>query len=439
MAHREHSKLALAALALAPVLPSLAQAAEETAAEATAAANTAPATASPAPTTASAEAATASPAPAAASAEPEEAAAAALLPSLWDLEVHGFASQGFIFTLGNDFLVRDSTKGSFEYSEVGLNVTKQLTDSLAFGAQLFAQDLGPLGNHEPRVDWFHLSWRWRDWLGLRVGRLKLPYGLYNEIHDIDSARVAILLPGSVYPHQGREVLFAHTGAELYGFARAGALGAFDYRLFAGTIYWDADTLVPPGAGLEIDFHVRYAAGLRLIWETPLEGLRVGGSVQVLRAEPTAFVPGIAPIEIINESARWVASAEYVRGDLVLTAEYSRWYADQRSNQPAISAPIRGTSERMYAMATYRVVPWFVPGAYYGLHFPDTDARRGTPNQQHDVALMLRFDVNEHWLVKLESHYMLGAAALTNPLVINPSDEPVERHWAAFLLKTTGYF
>ena len=30
--------------------------------------------------------------------------------------------------------------------------------------------------------------------------------------------------------------------------------------------------------------------------------------------------------------------------------------------------------------------------------------------QHDVAATLRFDINSHWLVKLEGHYMTGTAA-----------------------------
>ena len=39
------------------------------------------------------------------------------------------------------------------------------------------------------ADWFDLDYRWKDWLGLRAGRVKLPYGLYNDTSDIDAARV----------------------------------------------------------------------------------------------------------------------------------------------------------------------------------------------------------------------------------------------------------
>jgi hypothetical protein len=92
------------------------------------------------------------------------------------------------------------------------------------------------------------------------------------------------------------------------------------------------------------------------------------------------------------------------------------------------------------MATYRLTPWLHPGAYYSLYFPTTDDREGRENIQHDVAATLRFDINTHWLVKLEGHYMAGTAGLTNPLVLDTVDNSdADAYWAAFFLKTTGYF
>jgi hypothetical protein len=371
------------------------------------------------------------------------AGAADVVPeeNLTSLEVHGFVSQGLMLTLGNEWLAEDSTQGSFEFAEVGVNFTKKLTETLQLGVQLFAQDFGPTGNYAPRFDWFYADYRWQDWLGLRVGRLKIPYGLHNEIFDVDAARVPVLLPGSVYPAQNRETLFAQTGVELYGFARSPSLGALDYRLFLGTMFFDSDALTPPGAVFDIAFHVPYVFGGRLLWETPLEGLRIGGSVQKLRLEPTFLGAALPePLLIVNESWFWVASAEYGVGELILTAEYSRWHTDQRSNLPALSPPLNFINERAYAMATYRLTPWLQPGAYYSLFYPDTDVRDGAANFQRDLAVTLRFDINSYWLVKLEGHYMSGTAGLLNPLSINPPDiTTADPHWGAFFLKTTAYF
>ena len=116
------------------------------------------------------------------------AAAGVALP-----EIHGFVSQGYIRSLSNNWLTAsDSSRGSFEMSEMGLNFTQTLSENLRAGIQLFSRDLGPLGNYSIKADWYYLDFRWADWLGARAGRTRLPFGLYNETNDIDSARVPIL-------------------------------------------------------------------------------------------------------------------------------------------------------------------------------------------------------------------------------------------------------
>jgi hypothetical protein len=57
------------------------------------------------------------------------------------IDVHGFASQGFIKTNANNYLAQ-SKRGSFEFTEVGINFTKELTDNLRLGIQLFSRRLG---------------------------------------------------------------------------------------------------------------------------------------------------------------------------------------------------------------------------------------------------------------------------------------------------------
>src|SRR6187399_37620 len=136
------------------------------------------------------------------------------------LEVHGFVSQGFIKTTNNNYLAK-SERGSFEFVEAGVNFTKPLSDRLRVGLQLFARDLGPTGNYRPQFDWFYFDFRVADWFGIRAGRTKLPFGLYNETSDIDAARVPVLLPQSVYPQANRDFLLAQTGGEIYGYVPLG--------------------------------------------------------------------------------------------------------------------------------------------------------------------------------------------------------------------------
>jgi hypothetical protein len=379
------------------------------------------------------------------------------------VEVHAFASQGALVTTNNDYLVRSSTKGSFQLSEVGINFTHDLTDNLRLGLQLFAQDFAQNNNSSVQADWFYLDYRPFDWLGLRAGRLKIPFGLSNEYNDIDSARVPILLPQSVYPLQTRQFLFAQTGFEAYGFVRAAWAGALDYRLFSGTLSLDPSQLFPPEP-FQLEINVPFVTGGRVMWETPIEGLRAGGSVEDVELDVTASgLPMPTPTSpssgyITNRSLLWVASAEYTLGDAVLSAEYSRWHSKQDSN---VEPGSDSESERLYAMLTYRATPWYQLGAYYSLLFPYVDNRWGntppasptaptcyrprpmatgtkTACWQHDVSLTARFDLTPNWLVKLEAHFMDGTAGLTNPLSVSAPPVGV-RDWAVFLAKTTVYF
>jgi hypothetical protein len=353
------------------------------------------------------------------------------------LEIHGFASQGFILTTGNDYIAPDTTHGSFQFTEVGLNLTKELTDKLRFGIQAFTQNFALGGNFDLKVDWFYIDYRWRDWFGIRVGRLKVPFGLYNEVNDVDSARVPILLPQSAYPIQGRSFLFAQNGFEIYGFARARSAGALDYRLYLGTIFIDPAILVPPGSAVQLQLNVRYVLGGRLFWETPLHGLRIGASVLSVHLDVNAFAAGMI-VPIANQSLLSMASAEYATTRLILTAEYALWHSAQESLLP--SSNFTGTSERSYAMVTYRATSWFHPALYYALYFSDVHNRdAGSTMRQNDASLTLRFDLNDHLIVKLEGHLMEGTAGLVAPLSITPPPANPERVWGVFLVKATGYF
>jgi predicted porin len=135
---------------------------------------------------------------------------------------------------------------------------------------------------------------------------------------------------------------------------------------------------------------------------------------------------------------WVASAEYAYQGLLAAAEYSRWNVRLKSSEPTLVSESKTVSEGMYAMLSYQVTDWFTPGVYYAALFPDVKERHGRDAYRHDVAATLRYDLNAHWLLKLEGHYMHGTAGLSPTLNgAPPSGLPTD--WGVFLAKTTAYF
>jgi hypothetical protein len=369
---------------------------------------------------------------------PEEPAS---IGSPLGVDVHGFVSQGFVLSSGNNYLT-ESKRGSFEFNEAGINFSKGLGDRLRVGLQFFARDLGAVGNYVPRLDWFNLDYRFADWLGVRAGRLKAPFGLYNEINDIDSARVPVLLPQSVYPILNRDILLAQTGGEVYGYVRMKPAGALEYRLYGGTLYIDPPVVQPP---LTLkSFRVPYVFGGRLMWEAPVEGLRLGGSIQTLRFDTVYGLPGQPPmppseISIGIPFVLWLASVEYAAHDLLLAAEYGRWKADVETTAGSVSKVDTVVNERYYVMAAYRVSPWFFPGIYYSRLVENVDKPMQRHNYQNDLAVTFRFDLTAHWLLKLEGHYMNGTLDLAPALNGGTARNLLQRDWGVLFVKTTAYF
>jgi hypothetical protein len=254
--------------------------------------------------------------------------------------------------------------------------------------------------------------------------------------------------------QNRDYLLAQTGGEAYGHAPIGPLGALEYRLYAGTTLLDVQN--QPGATYAVaNLDTRYVVGGRLLWESPLEGLRLGGSVQALRLDGELVVdPRVtAPLQMAGELPAdfagsvnirlpvvlWVTSLEYTWQGLVLAAEYSRWHSKLKSSVPVLYPNAKVTTEKLYGLASFTVAPWFTPGLYYAYDVRDVTTRKGRASAQHDTALTLRFDANEHWLLKLEGHYLHGTAWASSELNGGRPRDSLERDWFLFLFKTTLYF
>jgi Phosphate-selective porin O and P len=365
------------------------------------------------------------------------------LPDPSAIQLHGFVTQGYLRSDANNYL-GESQRGTFELFEAGLTVTKELTDRLRVGMQLFGDRHGDSGDYKAKVDWAYFDYHFRDWIGVRVGRIKLPFGLYNDTADIDAAHPTALLPQSVYPQANRDYLLAQTGVELYGYRQVRTLGALEYRLYGGTIYLD---LPPQAAGSSFSllrFEIPYVTGGRVMWETPIDGLRVGASVEYLRLEtrfldvrdPTMPVPidANAPVRLA------VASAEYAADDVLFAAELSRWKSTVESSDPMVIPETSTNSIRAYGLMAYRIAPWLQPALSYSIYYPETGPTVGPSAKQHDAAVTLRFDLDPYWILKLEGHAMRGTASLSTSL--NPgaaSLDDLTDQWWLFVAKTTVYF
>src|SRR5438105_13073743 len=50
---------------------------------------------------------------------------------------------------------------------------------------LFRSNVGNLGNWQPTVDWAFADYRFKDWFGIRTGKVKTVLGLFNDTQDME--------------------------------------------------------------------------------------------------------------------------------------------------------------------------------------------------------------------------------------------------------------
>ncbi len=372
-----------------------------------------------------------------------------------DLQLHGFASQGVAKSSGNNFF-NGTRRGSADFNEFGLAAVDHVNNDLTIGMQIFARDFGNEGRDDVTIDWAYGDYHWRDWLGIRAGKIRTPLGLYNEARDIDLARTTILLPQlSIYNESTRDIAESFIGAELYGDVDARAAGSCDYAAFAGGVQLPADNGIKDQVDnipvfSVTDVTVKDVGGAQLFWNTPLPGLRLGGTYYRVdwafagtATLPTRSGPVTLPTSADINTCFSVASAEYTWHRLYLASEFSNARTQAVDNLTAIK-PIDVTRTGWYVLAGWHFNRWLsAAGSYTVDHYSGNTPTATELTYQKDAALALRFDLDPHWVLKLEGHAITGDAALLrqdNPQAINAAGAFMpEQHWYMAMAKTTFSF
>ena len=134
------------------------------------------------------------------------------------LQLHGFLTQGFVKTDANRFF-GPSDKGSFQFTEIGLNGSLRPIPDLLLSGQVLARRAGEMYNGSPTIDFALARWDFLDsaqnTAGISIGRLKNPLGLYNRTRDVAHTRPGVFVPETVYFDKVRNLEHASDGAMLH--------------------------------------------------------------------------------------------------------------------------------------------------------------------------------------------------------------------------------
>jgi hypothetical protein len=333
-----------------------------------------------------------------------------------NVQIHGYATQGFLYTTNNNILTTHSSDGSPAWTEAVLNIGAQPIPKLRIAVQGRFFLLGNFGN-SITLDWAAADYKADDRFGVRFGKVKTPSGLFNDIQDIDPSYMWSLLPQSVYPVSSRNSILAHYGGVAYGTFKLGAkAGKLEYRGWAGerTIgAGDGYLLVQAEAGLVLPEGLGGATyGGAVHWRTPLSGLMIGasdGKDNMWQGKLTAGngaltgTESTAPLNIPSYFAL------YEKNKVMVAAEYSRLPVSITLQFTGLPPSYERIDYReWYAMASYKLTSKLTAGVYDSQQV-DHQAVLGPARYSKDWTVSGRYDFGQYLYAKVEQHIIDGTA------------------------------
>jgi hypothetical protein len=330
-----------------------------------------------------------------------------------EVSVHGFLQQGFGASDENNVLTMKTADGSGAMTDGALNVASNLTKKLRVGAQVYARNIGELGNGTFEVDWAYADYRFTDAFGVRGGKIKTMLGLYSDTQDMEFLYTWALLPQGMYPLDLRSVTIAHLGADIYGNVRIGKAGSFAYTGYVGDMQDDDQGgyrygVQDSGLGFRTGLQSR-GGGFDVRWSTPIDGLMTGYSFfqthntvdLVVNAFRLPFTVDSNP----NRRQSWYGDYQVSR--LRLSGELRREYSDI-SMVPAVYARSQTPSRAWFGAISYRLFDKLEVGSYYSNFVYNINLPSDTQNNHiYDTAISTRFDLTSFWNIKVEGHFMDG--------------------------------
>ncbi len=331
-----------------------------------------------------------------------------------NVQIHGYATQGFLYTSQNNILTTNSSGGSAAWTEAVVNLSAMPMPKLRVAVQARYSLIGTVGN-TVTLDYASAEYKWNDKFLVRFGKVKTPSGLWNEVQDIDPSYLWSLLPQSVYPILSRNSSLAQYGGVVHGTIPLGErLGKVEYTGWGGLTELAADdgyfTIEHNnGIALPSGFSVgTEGAGLR--WKTPIAGLIVGANDQRNNATTAPATLGGGAFTGIDtervfhwpdyyaryEHSRFMVAGEWARLDPGIVFSFVKG--------PTI--PVAVDTRAWYGMVSYKVTEKLTAGLYDSQFF-NRGAALGPGRFSKDWAVSGRYDFSEFVYVKAEQHFIDG--------------------------------
>jgi len=364
------------------------------------------------------------------------------------IQIHGFASQSYIHTSGNDFFGHSTNMGSLDFTEMGLNGSWRPLSQLQASLQVVYRRAGKTDDSNVRIDFGFLDYSFlsnaNSLMGIRLGRVVNPYGLYNDTRDMPFTRPSILLPQSIYFDINRNFALSGDGLQVYG----------EHRTEYGDFFLQINGFYPrtndPSLVQKISYPFQGNLGAepswvsRLMYEWDAGKIRLGITGGELNAKYQPTPNLISPINWSPGTFSYSAlilSAQYNAEAWSLTSEYAirstEFNGFNNLYAPHPDAIFNSTGESYYIQGSYRFTDNLEGFVRYDALFWNTSDRNGKKfaamtgqpaysRFAKDITTGLRWDITSSIMARVEYHYINGTGWISD-LENIPSE--TSQHWS----------
>lgn len=331
-----------------------------------------------------------------------------------NLSIHGYLTQAYANSHGGQILGIPGD-GTTDYRTAALQFRYKMNAEDVFVFQLSHERLGKsvLQAVKPnlQMDWVFYQHSVSDSLMVKIGRIPIPHGIYNEVLDVGTVLPFYRPPSQFY---GETAFSSETvdGAEI---SYTLQIGAWELRTDVYGGEWDFDYII---GGVVTPVRSRNALGTQIWLQTPVDGLRVGiGGHRTTDSGVPILPPGV------KETRKdWHASLDADFEHFLVQAEYL--VSDTKSDHFVDYYVLGGLKlfrkYRIYGMA--EIANLDLPG------FKDNI------KLQKDYAVGVNYAFRPNVVVKVEQHW-LKTLNIEDPIVSLVND-PVRAEYYIISLSTS---
>jgi len=370
-----------------------------------------------------------------------------------NVQIHGFFSQALFSSSGNHIYGKSRNSVSAGLTELGLNISYQPFNALSFSAQGLYRRAGAINPSSVRLDYAFADYAFfrykQGQMGMRGGRVKNPWGFYNELRDVAFTYPTILLP-LLYFERSRNLYLAMDGGQFYANYSAN-FGTIGFKINYGLMdVKDPELLKVISPSAEGHLASRPDLVTQLTYETQDGGYRFAISYAdvIMRYQTAGGTDPVFTGDPVIKSLMF--SGQYNHEKFSFTGEYAlQW--NILTNFTGVNGIIpdrRHAPQHWYVQAEYRFLDNLQGTVRYDSTLENLSdkvgkkfhAATGLPAAlmfTQDIVVGLRWDITHFWMLRAEYHRMHGASTVS--LLENSDILNLATDWNIYALQMSYRF